>query len=93
MVYIRGCLKKYRIPCSQVTRGNVPSYFLLHITFMVISFCCEFLSFSISLRNLASFTGNPPNSDTTDPASKPTSSIKTRPNKSNDNRHRPSKML
>lgn len=54
------------------------------------SFCCEFLNFSISRRNFASLSGNPPSSATTDPGSNPTSSVNTRPNKSNDSLHRPS---
>lgn len=44
---------------------------------------------SISRLNLASLTGNPPSSLITDPGSAPTSSMKTRPNNSRDNRHRP----
>lgn len=59
----------------------------------VMSFCWEFLSFSMSRRNLASFTGNPPNSETMEPASKPTSSMNTRPKRSRESLQRPKRML
>jgi len=49
----------------------------------------EFLNFSISLRNFASFTGNPPSSEIMDPGSRPTSSTKTRPKRSKVKRQRP----
>ena len=49
----------------------------------------EFLNFSISRRNLASFTGNPPSSEMMDPGSRPTSSTKTRPKRSRVKRQRP----
>ncbi len=62
------------------------------LTFVnVRSLFCWFLSFSISRRNFASFTGKPPSSETTEPGSKPTSSIKTRPNRSKDSRQRPNR--
>ena len=52
----------------------------------------EFRKRSISLRNFASLTGNPPNSDMIDPDSSPTSLTKTLPNKSKVSLQRPSKM-
>ena len=60
-------------------------------TSRVKSLCCPFLIFSISRRNLLSFTGKPPSSLITDPGSAPTSSQNTRPNKSSDRRQRPSR--
>lgn len=53
------------------------------------SLFCWFRSFSISRRNFASFTGNPPSSDTTEPGSKPTSSMNTLPNRSSESLQRP----
>lgn len=49
-------------------------------TSMERSRCCVFLSFSISLRNLLSFTGNPPSSLMIEPGSEPTSSQNMWPN-------------
>lgn len=70
------------------------SWFLSRSIFdKVKSTVLEFLNFSISRRNFASFTGKPPSSEIMDPGSSPTSSTNNRPNKSSVKRQRPKKML
>ena len=69
----------------------LPSFLPSCVTSSDRSRCCEFLSFSISLRNRLSLTGKPPSSLITDPGSAPTSSQNTRPNRSSVRRHRPSR--